>query len=195
MPDGDDVAAPTLRPAAFLDRDGTIIVEREFLADPAGVELIPGAADGMRALRRAGFALVVVTNQSGIGRGLFDLPQFRAVQARLDEILAAEEIHLDGVYLCPHRPDDGCDCRKPAPALYCQAAHELGLDLRASLYIGDRLSDVDAALTLGGTGILVRTGYGAAVEAALARSGRAGTHPVALDSLGALVGWAGRVAS
>ncbi len=179
-----EAAAP--RPAAFLDRDGTIMVEREFLADPAGVELIPGAVDGLRTLRRRGFALVVVTNQSGIARGLYGLDQFRAVQARLEELLAGEGIRLDGVFLCPHHPDFGgpCECRKPLPGLYLQAARALGLDLARSLYIGDRLSDVDAALALGGTGILLRTGYGRATEATLGDR-----RLTVLDSLAALVDW------
>ncbi|HEX9106925.1 MAG TPA: HAD family hydrolase [Longimicrobiales bacterium] len=160
---------PRLRPAAFLDRDGTIMVERGFLADPAGVELLPGALEGLRALREAGYALVIVTNQSGIARGYFGEPEFRAVQARLEELLAGEGISLDGVYLCPHHPDSGpaCNCRKPAPGLYRRAAEELRLDLSRSLFIGDRPSDVQAARTLGGTGILLRTGYGDAVAAAL----------------------------
>ncbi len=162
-------AATPLRPAAFLDRDGTIMVERGFLADPAGVELIPGATEGLRALREAGYALVLVTNQSGIARGYFGVDEFRAVQARLEALLAAEGIALDGVYLCPHHPDFGeaCDCRKPAPGLYRRAAAELRLDLARSLFIGDRLSDVEAAGALGGRGILLRTGYGDAVAAVL----------------------------
>ncbi len=198
--------AGACRPAAFLDRDGCIMVEREFLADPAGVQLIPGATDGLHALRRAGYALVVVTNQSGIARGLFAIDAFRAVQSRLEELLAAEGIRLDGVYLCPHHPDfDGaCACRKPAPGLYLQAARELNLDLARSLFIGDRLSDVQAAETLGGTGILLRTGYGRDTEAALAAraaEAAAGATPAprspftVLDSLGALALWGGLVAS
>ncbi len=177
----------TLRPAAFLDRDGTIMVEKEFLADPAGVELIPGATDGLRALRERGFALVVVTNQSGIARGLYGLEQFRAVQARLEALLALEGIRLDGVFLCPHHPDftGPCDCRKPLPGLYLQAARQLGLDLARSLFIGDRLSDVDAADALGGTPILLRTGYGRAAEASLGAR-----RLTVLDSLASLAGWA-----
>ncbi len=179
-------AGATLRPAAFLDRDGTIMVEKGFLADPAGVELIPGAVDGLRALRRRGFALVVVTNQSGIARGLYRLDQFQAVQDRLEALLAAEGIRLDGVFLCPHHPEFGgeCECRKPLPGLYLQAARQLGLDLGRSLFIGDRLSDVDAAETLGGTGILLRTGYGRSAEASLGPR-----QLTVLDSLAALAGW------
>ncbi len=193
-PDEDASPAAARRPAAFLDRDGTIMVEREFLADPAGVELIPGAVDGLRALRHAGFALVLVTNQSGIARGLFRLEDFRAVQGRLEALLAADGVHLAGVYLCPHHPDFGlpCECRKPGPGLYRQAERELRLDLAHSLYIGDRLSDVDAAATLGGTGILVRSGYGRAAEATLVGRAAAGTAaPIVLDSLAELAAWRG----
>ncbi len=186
---------PPPRPAAFLDRDGTLIVERDYLSQPEGVELLPGAVAGLRALRQAGYALVLVTNQSGIARGLFGLDDFRAVQARLEELLAAEGVRLDGVYLCPHHPDFGppCECRKPGPGLYRQAERELGLDLARSLFIGDRLSDVDAAAALGGTGILVRTGYGRAAEATLAgrTHGGVGAAPIVLDSLAGLATWRG----
>jgi D-glycero-D-manno-heptose 1,7-bisphosphate phosphatase len=174
------------RPAAFLDRDGTIIVEREYLADPEGVQLIPGAVDGLRALRKAGFALVVVTNQSGIARGLYDRAAFDAVQLRLEQELARNDIRLDGVYLCPHHPEvDGpCDCRKPAPGLYRRAAQELGLDPARSLFIGDKPSDVRAAASFGGTGVLVRTGYGAASEIELGHA-----QLVVLADLASISGW------
>jgi D-glycero-D-manno-heptose 1,7-bisphosphate phosphatase len=150
------------RPAAFLDRDGTLIVERNYLADPAGVELLPGAAAGLRRLAEAGYALVLVTNQSGIARGLFGDADFGAVQRRMAELLAAEGVRLDGVYHCPHHPDFSgpCTCRKPAPGLFVRAAAELGLDPARSVYIGDRLADVLAAGELGGRAFLVRTGYG-----------------------------------
>ena len=182
--------ATPLRRAAFLDRDGTIMVERGFLADPTGVELIAGAAGALRALRDAGYALVVVTNQSGIARGYYGLQDFRAVQARLEELLAEEGIRLDGVYLCPHHPDFGepCDCRKPRTGLYRQAADELGLDLAHSLFIGDRLSDVQAAHQLGGTGILLRTGYGDAIAADLPPGG-ANSALTVLDSLAEVGTW------
>lgn len=160
------------RPAVFLDRDGTLIVERDYLADPAGVELIPGTAGALRTLRRAGYALVLVTNQSGLARGFFGVAEFEAVQARLDGLLAAEGVVLDGAYHCPHHPDYGpaCDCRKPALGLFRRAARELDLDLAASVYVGDRLSDVLPAAALGGRAVLVRTGYGAG-EADLAPDG------------------------
>lgn len=152
------------RPAAFLDRDGTLIMERHYLADPDGVELLPGAALALRALRAAGYALVVVTNQSGIARELIRPAEYEAVQRRLDEVLAEEGVALDGVYHCPHHPDytGPCACRKPGLALYRRAELEFGLDLAGSIYIGDREGDVLPALALGGTGYLVRTGYGEA---------------------------------
>lgn len=151
------------RPAAFLDRDGTIIEERHYLADPDGVHLVPGAAEAMRVLAQAGYALVVVTNQSGIARGLYTAADFAAVQARLEEILAGVGVRFDAVRHCPHHPDvtGPCDCRKPGTGMYRSAAAELGLDLASSVYAGDRVKDVLPALELGGRGFLVRTGYGA----------------------------------
>lgn len=159
------------RPAAFLDRDGTLIVEREYLADPEGVELIPGAADALRQLAAAGFRLVIVTNQSGIARGYYGEAEFRAVQRRVEECFAEAGIRFDGVYHCPHHPEitGACECRKPGLGMYRRAGRELGLDLSRSIYVGDRPSDVLPALELGGTGFLVRTGYGAAHVAEVPR--------------------------
>lgn len=150
------------RRAAFLDRDGTIIREREYLADPDGVQLVDGAVDALRRLAAHGFALVVVTNQSGIARGLYTESDFRAVQSRLEMILAADGVVFDAVFHCPHHPDvtGPCDCRKPGLDMYRAAAALLDLDLAASLFIGDRIRDVIPALTAGGRGFLVRTGYG-----------------------------------
>lgn len=155
------------RPAAFIDRDGTLITEREYLADPQGVELIPGAADALRRLADAGYAIVVVTNQSGIGRGYYTEADYQAVRRRLEEVLAEHGVRLDGTYHCPHDPDVArpCDCRKPGLGLYRRAASELGLDPATSVYIGDKLSDVLPGLELGGTAVLVRTGYGEAAAA------------------------------
>lgn len=155
--------------AAFLDRDGTLIVERAYLAEPDAVELLPGVIDGLRALRAAGYLLIVITNQSGLARGLFTFADYEAVRTRLDALLAEGGVALDDVYVCPHHPDitGACDCRKPATALYRLAAHEHGIDLARSAFIGDKGSDVEPAVTLGGTGILVRTGHGAAHEAAV----------------------------
>jgi D-glycero-D-manno-heptose 1,7-bisphosphate phosphatase len=154
---------PQARPAVFLDRDGTILIEVDHLSDPADVQLVPGAASALADIARAGFALVIVTNQSGIARGLFTEQQFQTVQARMTELLGAEGVTLAGTYHCPHHPEftGSCACRKPSVGLHLRAAQELGLDLRKSLYVGDRLRDVQPARTLGGVGVLVRTGYGA----------------------------------
>lgn len=153
---------PANRRAAFLDRDGTIMTEHEYLADPARVELVPGAAAALRRLRERGFALIVVTNQSGIARGLYSPGDFEAVQARLEEVLAQESVYFDGVYYCPHHPEftGPCECRKPGLGMYRQAATEHGLDLSRSVFIGDRVKDVLPANELGGVGVLVLTGYG-----------------------------------
>lgn len=157
------------RPAVFLDRDGTLMEEKDYLADPEGVALLPGAAEALGLLREAGFALVVVTNQSGIARGLYGMEEYRAVARRLEELLEAHGIRLDATYVCPHHPDatGPCECRKPAPGLFRAAAKDLGLDLSRSFFVGDRSRDVLPARELGGTGILVRTGYGAKEESGL----------------------------
>lgn len=144
--------------AAFLDRDGTIIVDRDYPGDPDGVELLPGAAASIVRLREAGWPVIMITNQSGIGRGLITEDDFRAVQARMEALLEAEGAGLDGVYHCPHGPDrqPACDCRKPAPGLYLRAAAEHRLDLGASVYVGDRMRDVEPGERFGGSGFLIR---------------------------------------
>ena len=156
------------RPAVLLDRDGTILVEKDYLADPADAELIPGAGEALRRLQDAGYALVVVTNQSGIARGMYGEAEYRAVDARMRELLAAHGVAIDASYHCPHHPDftGPCDCRKPAPGLFTRAIEELGLDPERSWLVGDRLRDIDAAAGLGARGILVRTGYGAGEDTA-----------------------------
>jgi D,D-heptose 1,7-bisphosphate phosphatase len=163
----------SLRAAVFLDRDGTLIAERSYLADPAGVELVPGAVEALRELRAAGLALVVVTNQSGIALGLYTERDYRAVAARLEDLLAGQGVELDATHYCPHHPDvtGPCECRKPGTAMHRRAAANLGLDLARSFYVGDKVSDVQPAGALGGQAILVRTGYGAQHE----RLVRAGT--------------------
>ena len=167
-----------LRPAVFLDRDGTLIREKEYLADPAGVILLEGVPEALRRLREAGFALVVVTNQSGIARGLYSLADYHAVARRLDEVLDREGVLPDATYFCPHHPEitGPCNCRKPLTGMYLQAAEELRLDLAASFYVGDRIKDVLPAKELGGKGILVRTGYGVEEEASLPGEARAANN-------------------
>jgi D-glycero-D-manno-heptose 1,7-bisphosphate phosphatase len=157
------------RRAAFLDRDGTIVQERHYLADPDAVELVPGTAAALRTLAAHGFALVIVTNQSGIARGLYSEADFRAVQQRLESLLAARGVVLDAVYHCPHHPEHTgpCRCRKPDLGMYHAAAADLGIDPSLSIYVGDRVKDVLPARAFGGRGFLVRTGYGATEEDAL----------------------------
>lgn len=155
-----------IRPAAFLDRDGTIITEEVSLSDPRGVTLIPGVIEALHELRDVGLALVVVTNQGGIARGLYSFDDYHAVMARISEVLDEEGVSFDATYFCPHHPDVTglCACRKPGIDMYVEAGTDLGLDLRASYYIGDKESDVEPASKLGGRGILVRTGHGREYE-------------------------------
>lgn len=148
--------------AVFVDRDGTVIREKEYLSDPAQVELVPGAAEGLAALQEAGYAVVIVTNQSGIARGFYDEAAYRAVEAEVERRLEEAGVRVRAAYHCPHHPDitGPCDCRKPEPGMFERAAREHHLDLAGSVYIGDRLRDVVPGLKLGGTAVLVRTGYG-----------------------------------
>jgi D-glycero-D-manno-heptose 1,7-bisphosphate phosphatase len=147
----------TPRPAVFLDRDGTIIHDAEYVRDPRDVELLPGAAPAIARLNARGVPVIVVTNQSGIARGLLTRDDYDAVQGRLAELLAAEGASIDASYVCPHHPDftGMCDCRKPATLLYRQAAAEHAIDVTRSMFIGDRWRDVAPALELGGRGILI----------------------------------------
>jgi D-glycero-D-manno-heptose 1,7-bisphosphate phosphatase len=147
----------------LLDRDGTIIVERKYLSDPEQVELIPGAAEALRRLRQIGLGLAVVTNQSGVGRRYFDADRVELVHEKMSALLAAEGAHLDGIYACPHTPEDGCLCRKPNTGLAELAAKDLGFDLGDLFVIGDKRSDIEMGQRLGTMTILVRTGYGAEV--------------------------------
>ncbi|MGE4553448.1 MAG: D-glycero-alpha-D-manno-heptose-1,7-bisphosphate 7-phosphatase [Desulfovibrionaceae bacterium] len=154
--------APSVPPRRFvlLDRDGTLMEDRHYLADPAGVALVPGAAAGLRALAAAGLGLVVVSNQSGVGRGYFTEADVAAVNGRLAELLAAEGVVMDGWYHCPHGPDEGCACRKPAPGLALAAARDLGFDPARGFVVGDKSADVDLARAIGAAGVLVLTGKG-----------------------------------
>ena len=144
------------RPAtAFLDCDGTLIRDTGYVGDPDDVELLPGAREAVRRLNEAAVPVVIVTNQSGIGRGYFDEAAFRAVQTRLEFLLADDGARIDGTFYCPHTPDDGCECRKPGLGLYSLAAVTLGVETSGGLYAGDRVRDVLPALSLGGVGMLV----------------------------------------
>ena len=148
----------------FLDRDGTLMADKHYLSDPAGVELLPQAAAGLRLLQQAGCPLVVLTNQSGLRRGYFDAQALQAVNQRLETLLRAEGVRLAGIWHCPHSPEDRCDCRKPAPGLALAAVEALGLGdslrLGRVVSVGDKCSDVRLGQKLGGRGVLVLTGQG-----------------------------------
>jgi D-glycero-D-manno-heptose 1,7-bisphosphate phosphatase len=145
------------RHAVFLDRDGTIIEDTGYIADPATLRLLLGAGEAIARLNRAGLPAIVVTNQSGIARGLLDEATYTATARRLDELLAATGARLDGHYHCPHHPDftGPCECRKPGPLLYQRAAADHGLHLARSWWVGDRLRDVLPAERFNGRGLLI----------------------------------------
>ena len=156
----------TRRRFVVLDRDGTINAERKYLSSPHQVELLPRASAGLRLLLDLGLRLIVVTNQSGVGRGYYDMAQVEKTHSRLGELLAADHVELDGIYFCPHTPEDDCDCRKPRTGLLEQAAGELGFCAREGFVIGDKPCDIDLGKAVGAITVLVRTGYGAEYESA-----------------------------
>jgi D-glycero-D-manno-heptose 1,7-bisphosphate phosphatase len=171
------------RSAMFLDRDGTLVVERGYLTDAGDIELLPGVAHALRRLRSAGFALVVISNQSGVGRGLFPAAQVHEAMARLRAILRASGVELDAIYFCPHRPEAGCACRKPGIALIDRAIEDLLLTRRGSAMVGDKLLDVETGRRAGTLGILVRTGYGREAERSIAAGGPSPQPDAVCDGL------------
>ena len=151
--------------AVFLDRDGTLVHPRHYPSRPEDLRLYDGIAPGLRALRRMGFRLVVITNQSGLARGLFTEADLDRMHGRLRERLAADDVWLDGIYHCPHHPDGvvpglarRCDCRKPEPGMLLRAARELHLSLADSWLVGDILDDVEAGHRVGCQSVLVDLG-------------------------------------
>lgn len=176
-----------LRAGVFVDRDGTLCEEMDYLSDPDQVALLAGAARGVAMLNRAGVAVVVVTNQSGVARGLFGEDAVRAVNARLLELLAGQGARVDAVYYCPHHPEAGrepyrkaCGCRKPEPGMALRAAADLGLDLSACYTVGDKAGDVELARRAGcRAGVLVLTGYGAEQQQAMDAPGAAPDYTAA----------------
>ncbi len=141
--------------AVILDRDGTIVVDCGYLADPAGLRFLPGAAAGLRMLHAAGHPLVVISNQSGVARGRFTLQALHMVNRRFSAMLAEAGAPLAGLYFCPHGPEEGCDCRKPNTALLHQAAAALGFEPRDAVVIGDKSSDIELGRRVGATTMLV----------------------------------------
>lgn len=151
--------------AVFLDRDGTIIEDSGFLRDPDQVRLLPGAATAIARLRKAGWRIVVVTNQSGIARGLITEAEYQVVAQTVEDLLTRQGTAIDASFHCPHHPEvtGACECRKPGTLHYRTAAAQFGVDLVASVWIGDRMTDLLPGRTLGGRSILVTTGVGASV--------------------------------
>lgn len=161
-----------LHRAVFLDRDGTINVEKEYLICKKDFEFIPGAPEALKKLQLAGFRLVIVTNQSGVARGYFSLAQVHALHQYIVAQLEQFGVFLAGIYVCPHHPTSGqgeylcdCDCRKGKPGMLLHAAKELDIDLTNSFMIGDKLTDIWAGCAAGCCSYLVRTGYGSDFEA------------------------------
>jgi len=138
-----------LRRAVFLDRDNTLIYDPGYIHEPEKVRLLTGVPEGLKLLKDAGFLLVVVSNQSGIGRGYFGEKDFWAVNERLQELLKPFGVQIDAFYFCPHRPDENCSCRKPKTGMIEKAAEDLGIDVSESVVIGDKDSDVELAFNCG----------------------------------------------
>lgn len=147
----------SLPSVVFLDRDGTIIEDAHYISNPDDVRLLPGAAEAIAALNARNIPVVVITNQSGIARGLLTVADYESVRARMDQLLDEKGARIDRSYYCPHHPDvtGSCDCRKPAAKLFRDALRDLNLDGIGAAYIGDRWRDVAASKELGGRGILV----------------------------------------
>ncbi len=148
------------RRAVFLDRDGTINFDPGYLGDAERFRLLPGVVDALRRLREAGYLIFVVSNQSGIARGFFSHEDLRRIHDTMSAALRAHGVELDGIYYCPHHPDEQCPCRKPSPAMVLDAARRYDVSLGDSFFIGDRLSDVETGSRAGCGTILVLTGGG-----------------------------------
>lgn len=147
----------------LLDRDGTLITHKPYLSHPDQVELIPGAIDVLKEFQKMGLGILIITNQSGIGRGYFDSETLEKIHQRLTELLAKEGIILDDIYFCPHTPEDDCLCRKPKVELIEKAAKKHNFNPKDCFVIGDNKSDIELGTNIGATTILVKTGHGAAI--------------------------------
>ena len=181
-------ALPLEGVTVFLDRDGTTNRDTGYIKTPDELQIFPGAVEAVARLKRAGAKVVMVTNQSGVGRGLFSIETLAAIHARLRSVFEAGGAPFDGLYYCPHHPDDGCACRKPGTVMIERAVADLGLDLSRAYVVGDQRRDVDLARRIGAKGILMMTGPTSAQ--ALEELGKRGVIPdyVATD-LGQAVTW------
>jgi D-glycero-D-manno-heptose 1,7-bisphosphate phosphatase len=153
-----------MRKLILLDRDGTVNEEVHYLSRPDQLKLIPGVAAGIRQLNQAGFAVAIVTNQSGIARGYLSVATLEIIHLRLRELLAAEGAVIDGIFFCPHLPSEECSCRKPQPQLAHHAARDLGVTLQGAIVIGDKECDILLGKAIKATNVLVRTGHGTHYE-------------------------------
>src|SRR5205823_695324 len=157
--EGEGMVRSSSAPVVFLDRDGTLNWDPGYLNDPAAMRLLAGVGPAVARLNQAGLKAILVTNQSGVGRGIISREALGAIHHRLRELLAESGAWLDGIYACLHRPDEGCDCRKPASGLVAQARRDLGLGTARSFVIGDRAIDIALARNIGGTAVFVLSGY------------------------------------
>ncbi|MDR2771917.1 MAG: HAD family hydrolase [Elusimicrobiota bacterium] len=146
--------------AVFLDRDGTIIYDRNYLSSPTQVKLYAYSAECVKTLQKAGFKVIIITNQSGIGRGKFTLKKLNEIHSRFFELLKEQGAKLDGLYFCPHIDEDNCPCRKPKLGMVLEAAKDKNLDLKSSYVVGDSIRDYIVGQKMGGKGILTLTGHG-----------------------------------
>jgi D-glycero-D-manno-heptose 1,7-bisphosphate phosphatase len=153
-------------PAVFLDRDGTLMRDVDYCGDIKAVDVFEGAPAALRQLKARGYKIIVITNQSGIGRGYFTEKQYRAVEAEVSRQVGQGLI--DATYFCPHLPESGCACRKPSPEMILHAARDHDVDLTRSFFAGDKNSDLECGRNAGVKTILVRTGYGKETNPALA---------------------------
>ncbi len=179
---------PSTRIAVFLDRDGVINYNRDnYVRNWAEFRFLPGALNALKRLATSSVAVVIVTNQSAVGRGLLNVVELEDIHAQMTRIIQASGGRVDRVFYCPHHPADGCDCRKPQPGLLKQAAAALNIDLAGSFFVGDAISDIQAGLAAGCLPVLVLTGRGAAAEQAL--NGRGGDRCHVVRDLPAAVDW------
>jgi histidinol-phosphate phosphatase family protein len=180
----------TRRPqAVFLDRDGTVMEDAHYISTPDQVRLLPGAAAAVRRINEAGIPVIVVTNQSGIGRGIFGLEDYEAVRTHFESLLRAEGAHIDASYFCPHAPtvSPECGCRKPGTKMFEDATRDFELDPARAAFVGDRWRDVVASKKLGGRGIMVESAMTTSEDRRLAKQDGIETAPTIVEAVNMLL--------